>query len=360
MLPTSTDVDALTLGSAFKETTNSYKFLWLLAILELLHRSNFEKENLGTDAIIREMLAQAWAPSQLFRLSLGNQDRVESVISSINGLDRQLPKMAAIRLSISEANIKEAQRRLLRYVPTRFLRPWFGDEIRGKSDSEIEKTIRHLSNSEFEKRRPLYRLGKDEIQVNESWKNYFKDNYPIVKAWARLSWIVYLQSKNPSVPAIPNKAYISDERGSLGTQRKRWADLLEKHDIKCIYTKHRLTKANFTLDHFIPWSYVAHDEPWNLIPVIAKPNVNSSKSDRLPNSIYVDGFIALQKLFLSEYAEKTSIQGSYSDILRIPIKNTCQSQEIEKILRTEIHLLIDGAKRLGFSTWSCPPDLLRG
>jgi len=36
-----------------------------------------------------------------------------------------------------------------------------------------------------------------------------------------------------------------------------------------------------SIDHFIPWSFVMHDELWNLIPCFK--NVNSMKSNRLPD-----------------------------------------------------------------------------
>lgn len=39
--------------------------------------------------------------------------------------------------------------------------------------------------------------------------------------------------------------------------------------------------GDVSLDHFVPWSYVAHDELWNLVPTTK--SLNSSKSNDLPN-----------------------------------------------------------------------------
>ncbi|TPM23822.1 HNH endonuclease domain-containing protein [Mesorhizobium sp. B2-3-6] len=36
----------------------------------------------------------------------------------------------------------------------------------------------------------------------------------------------------------------------------------------------------FEVDHFLPWSFVVHDEFWNLAPII--PAANRNKSDHLP------------------------------------------------------------------------------
>lgn len=40
------------------------------------------------------------------------------------------------------------------------------------------------------------------------------------------------------------------------------------------------TEKDISIDHFVPWSYVANDEIWNLHPTTK--NINSSKSNHLP------------------------------------------------------------------------------
>src|SRR5437868_467166 len=56
------------LGQVFRDTTNSYKLVWFLAILSLLKRTNECSFSL-TD-IFTEMAVAAWHPVCLFRLSL--------------------------------------------------------------------------------------------------------------------------------------------------------------------------------------------------------------------------------------------------------------------------------------------------
>lgn len=51
-------------------------------------------------------------------------------------------------------------------------------------------------------------------------------------------------------------------------------------NVHCIYSGNALHVGDYAIDHFMPWSFVAHDQLWNLIP--ADISVNSSKSDRLP------------------------------------------------------------------------------
>lgn len=49
---------------------------------------------------------------------------------------------------------------------------------------------------------------------------------------------------------------------------------------KDIYSGRQLGDS-FSIDHFLPWSFVVHDLLWNLTPV--ESAINSSKSDVLPD-----------------------------------------------------------------------------
>ena len=42
-----------------------------------------------------------------------------------------------------------------------------------------------------------------------------------------------------------------------------------------------LTEKDISIDHFVLWSYVEHDEMWNLNPTTK--TINSSKSNNLPD-----------------------------------------------------------------------------
>ena len=60
-----------------------------------------------------------------------------------------------------------------------------------------------------------------------------------------------------------------------------------------IYAGIILDGSQISIDHFIPWSYVAHDELWNLNPTTR--SINSSKSNHLPDwDTYFSKLEALQ------------------------------------------------------------------
>ncbi len=88
-----------------------------------------------------------------------------------------------------------------------------------------------------------------------------------------------MQRCNPSTPAIANKLFPPQNRESLTNETKYWKLILEHSEINCIYSNAILKKESLSLDHYLPWSFVAHDQLWNLIPTI--PSVNSAKSNNI-------------------------------------------------------------------------------
>jgi len=91
---------------------------------------------------------------------------------------------------------------------------------------------------------------------------------------------------------VSAKLFPPQERDSLTKQTVYWRLVIRHSEVRCIYTGERLSDARLSLDHFLPWSFVAHDQLWNLIPTL--PGINSSKSDHLPAGYYFDQFVRLQ------------------------------------------------------------------
>jgi SOS-response transcriptional repressor LexA len=76
---------------------------------------------------------------------------------------------------------------------------------------------------------------------------------------------------------------------SMSKETTYWSKILELKPIACIYS-HESLKDGFSLDHFLPWTFVTHNQLWNLIPV--NSSSNSSKSNNLPDlDSYLTKFI---------------------------------------------------------------------
>ena len=109
---------------------------------------------------------------------------------------------------------------------------------------------------------------------------YLQSNLGILIGWTDFNLITYLQRRNPTVPGISNKIYPPQER-KLTAATNYWKHIIQVSDVRDIYSGESLVTQGLSIDHFVPWSYVASDELWNLIPT-AK-SINSSKSNNLPD-----------------------------------------------------------------------------
>ena len=119
------------------------------------------------------------------------------------------------------------------------------------------------------------------IEVDSAWAEYLFRNKEILKGWTRLKLIQYLQNKNPSVPGIADKLEARASR-DIDRVRKYWRLIIQiEPTLRDIYGEIALENENISIDHFVSWQYVAHDELWNLHPTTK--SINSSKSNSLPS-----------------------------------------------------------------------------
>jgi hypothetical protein len=159
------------------------------------------------------------------------------------------------------------------------------------------------------------------IFINDCWFEYIYKNQNIVSGWLKYKLIYYLQKKNPNVPAIPFKLSAPYQR-DLILAKKFWNEVKKQLILYDIYTDMPLTKDSFqkygelSIDHFIPWSFVLHDELWNLIPTFK--NINSSKGNKLPKlDLYLDKFCDAQYIAFSLVGKMKISKGFLEDYLTI-------------------------------------------
>ena len=297
-LPSSESLDISALSRMFDKTTNSYKYIFLLSLLDILNRRFFSGvESISFKELIIEMLANSWYPYSFFKLSFGSQDMIPSQIDKLNldvgkiGIKGDYTGKEYLRSLIAT---KELDYSLMDYVPFRINTAFFRQELRRMLDYKVNPTVIELSRLHFDTRKPLLKYGDDNrsVIVHPEWINYFKVNYRIIRGWISWEWLQYMQKCNPSVPAISNKLFAPAQRDSLKNQTTYWKTILEHQELFCIYSNKSLSLDNLSLDHYLPWSFVTHDLLWNLIPTSRE--VNSSKSDNLPSNDYFYSFVIIQ------------------------------------------------------------------
>lgn len=363
VLPYSDRLDIGALSRLFSDTTNSYKYLFFLSFLQVLKERNFKVHTeIALADLEAEMLVTAWYPHIYFKLSLGNQDQIASVLKSIrSGIEDRDAVTVQRRTSLREV-IKEEGNvlnfGLLRFVPFRILRPFFQRETKGLKDHRVNNRLAELASTHFDTHRPLYRFSESraEIVVHRDWLAYFERHCDILPGWAAWHWAHYMQDRNPSVPGIPHKLFPLIKRNPLTEQRRFWSRILQEADIRCIYTDQKI-ETSYHLDHFLPWKFVAHDQLWNLIPVAA--DANNAKRDQLPAESYLDGLAEMQykalkiaSSLLSDRQWNQTIE-PYLSNLHLDAESLLNRDVLRNAYRRTLKPLMSIAEQQGFqSEWT--------
>jgi hypothetical protein len=286
-LPVNENLPVHLLAACFNKTSATYKFYWFLSILG---RAEQGEVTIGKQDLFAEMVAHSWFTVNYFHVSFGKQDKLQQAIERIKMVENLTvdAEKSKIFSRLSSSGNKATQKELRYFnaeVPHRFLSPWF------RAD---DMALAYQYSQAFTDNCP-YAVYKDHIRINPAWKDYLIRNAGILKAFCYWNLAVYLQSKNPNVPDIPNKLIKQPVRKNLTEQRKFWDVIInELGGIDCIYTNTRLKTGGYAVEHFVPYAFVSHDLMWNLIP--ADRSFNSSKSDKLPLlDLHFDPFFKLQQ-----------------------------------------------------------------
>lgn len=303
-LPESNRLEIAPLSASFGNVTNSYKFYWFLAILESVRTA--QGRILPVDDLLAQMIANVWYPLHYYRLSFGKQDRLgevaERLRADVSILDANASRNEIVNAAVTQLSTRSPLARDIRsignYVPQRFLRPFFQTELRATDDWKVNALVEKLAHATFQSRSSpcLYRFvdaTTRAIEVHPLWWQYLQENLHIVTGFCLWHLANYLQKNNANVPNITAKLFRPEQR-ELRQARTFWRFVIqETRSIRCIYTQESLSSDDFSLDHFIPWSFVAHDLLWNIVPTTK--SVNSRKGDRLPNiDLYFEPFARLQ------------------------------------------------------------------
>jgi len=302
-LPISNSLPVEYLSASFDNVTNSYKFYWFLAILD--HIRNKQTRLIPVRQLTAHMIANVWYPTNYFRLSFGKQDRLGQITVNV-GMQSSLPmdskhiQVINVVLEHLKENSQTSReiKSLQEYVPYRFLRPFFARELRGLKDTVINARIAKMAEEAYNNLESpcLYRFistPEFSIEIHPVWFEYLKQHISILSGFCMWNLVGYIQKNNPNVPNIPNKLIEPSQR-DLKQAREFWGIAFEKlKSIRCVYSGNEMDREQFSLDHFLPWRFVAHDLLWNIVP--SPKNVNSAKSDNLPDiEKYFERFAKVQ------------------------------------------------------------------
>jgi len=368
-LPYSDELNIGYLSRLFDNTTNCYKFFWFQAIL---HKLDGEHTRFTFDELIDEMIADAWYMVTEYHLRLGPigiTDNLEEVVKYIHreynfASSEKREKLIAFLRSTKDSKIGRYKSDLTLNVPYRLQVPFYDEIVIERSMWNGSKVA--LTSEINRQRRLMYYFASISglgtvIEVDATWAEYLVKHKEILMAWTQLKLIQYLQNKNPSVPGIADKIEAPVAR-DIERVRKYWKLIIQiDPSIRDIYGNVDLSCENISVDHFVPWQYVAHDELWNLHPTTK--SINSRKSNSLPNwSLYFDslGEIEFRAYELKEKNE--SVAKEFEKIAPYhlnnqEIRNQLYSQGLDRSnfkqrLEHVIRPVYESAQTQGFKEWT--------
>ncbi len=352
-IPESNILTTNRLGNVFSKTVATYKFFWFISIMQIFAKTDSQRICVW-DIVIR-MVANAWYPIHYFRLSFGKSDSLFDIVMELQRLtqlpiDANLNKIVEVLNDrIGDAQIKRLLTILTQNVPYRFLSPW----IKFQSEVDVIKRSQNLEEG------CLYSLFKKDnefyIELNPSWSRYLHQHYQILMDFAYWNLTLFLQIRNPNVPAIPNKLIRPETRNALVRQHNYWDMVMNLGGpVNCIYTNKLLHAGEYDLDHFIPWSFVSHDLLWNLIP--SDGSINSSKSNKLPDlDLYLPKLARLQqwslKLMIGADKEPSVMEDFISLGFTARELSDMSEERFLDLYRRTFNPISLTAQNMGFETW---------
>ena len=126
-----------------------------------------------------------------------------------------------------------------------------------------------------------------------------------------------------------------------------------------------MEKNNLSIDHFVPWSYVAHDELWNLNPTTR--SVNSSKSNHLPEwDLYFTPLCDLEYKVYELIWTSNAVHKKFDicakehlnsmEVRQRIYREGLQFEEFTHALEEALQPVYMSAKNCGFRNWIYPGE----
>ena len=170
------DSDINMFRHVFDSKATSYKYFWLLSILQIYKDS--KKDTIFFKDILVKIVSIAWKYVFLKQAHFPSIDQLPNYLKTIQVkvcLDRYTKEHTIEEMTLEYYNtlkLGPVLSPLLKNVPYRFLSPW----IPFTSNEDV------IAKSNKKDARCLYRLQDDHITINPIWSDYLIENYDKIKA----------------------------------------------------------------------------------------------------------------------------------------------------------------------------------
>lgn len=227
------------LSHIFDKTTATYKFYWMLSLLDIVQQGR-SGSTISFDEMVARMMSKAWHPAKIGMFDFGKCDSLRKRIDALIGtsplcvLSMEDRVRCFIMSNRNSAIVRQLIKEMTKYVPYRFLYPWIGT----CSNADAE------SRSIDPGRRSLYFISDNKLTINPLWRNYIIENADYLHGWAFEKLCIFLHNRNPGfiLPAGSDIKFTAD-----GTSLRKYsipdreypAVAAERlHNTTFLYTEH--------------------------------------------------------------------------------------------------------------------------
>jgi len=288
-LSTASQVGILDIIALLKHATMSasYKPALLRAIVECVQRNRIENGRILLVDLAEQFLGMYWTQTVVFRFRHSPRTAAQPEIV-------QRMSEVADATGIRQADLLPAM-------------------VRTKLVTQLSRVLtinvlQAFHTSKPVQMSPLYSWEKedDSIEVSVESEQFIRANAEALKLIANYYWARFLTRLNASPRLIDKIERDKPRRAALHGVA---AAMVARGETMCFYCGVNVGPLNrIHVDHFIPWTFVFEDKPWNL--VAACEPCNLKKADTLPAEPYLQRLIELNRRRWSLNENRTSFMAA--------------------------------------------------
>jgi len=183
------------LSEVFETKTTTYKFYWMLALLDAVKSDEGQRQITFTEMVAR-MVSKAWVPVTSGLFSFGESDalmsRIHTLIfaSELNLKDVEERVCIYLLKHASDPLVKDLVAKMTVYVPYRFLYPWVGNQ---------SAPLTREASQNYDQYACPYAIMDKAIVVHPQWAEYFRRHSTILRDFTKYNLILYLAKHNNNI-----------------------------------------------------------------------------------------------------------------------------------------------------------------
>lgn len=184
------------IANVFDKVSSSYKYFWFAALLEIVKKEGYTF--IPFRLMVTKMASLAWPLCFRYGLDLGGGNAFRRFLEDakkevhLDDYSNSYEVYNTLYFNYESTGIESALSPLLKNVPYRFISPW----IPFTTQEEVIEKSNDINYGS------PYTIFSNNIAIDDSWENFFKNNYDIIKKFIHTMLRNYLLKYNEEVPEI--------------------------------------------------------------------------------------------------------------------------------------------------------------